>query len=287
MIGILAPSGPLRNGDLNDIKKSIERFGYKVKFSRSCYLNHKGYLAGDDFIRCRDLEEMFLDDEVEIIMCLRGGYGSTRILDLIDYDIIRANPKIFIGFSDITALHLAFYKKCGLKTFHGIMGASSPRWDKFSYKSLVNALTFKGELNLKNPKQQKIHTVYGGSAEGIIVGGNLALIVSTLGTEYEIDTKGKILFIEDIGEPLYKLDRMMTQLKMCAKLEDCSGVIFGDFKDCADEEEVYNLMKEFLKDTKKPSIFNFKSGHCMPMITIPLGEKCILDAVDKTVKILR
>jgi muramoyltetrapeptide carboxypeptidase len=287
MIGIVAPSGPLRDGDLEDIKKCIESYGQKVKFSRSCYLNHKGYLAGDDFTRCRDLEAMFLDDEVDVVMCLRGGYGAMRILDMINYDIIRLNPKIFIGFSDITALHLAFYKKCGLKTFHGIMGASSPRWDKFSYKSLVDAINFKNELVLKNPKHQKIHKIFGGIAEGEIVGGNLALIVSTLGTEYEIDTKGKILFIEDIGEPLYKLDRMMTQLKMCKKLDDCNGIIFGDFKDCADEKDIYNLLKETLKDCKKPSIFNLKSGHCMPMLTIPLGERCVLDANEKNIKISR
>lgn len=287
MIGIVAPSGPLRGVELEEIREAIESHGYKVKFSTGCKLSYRGYLAGHDMNRCRDLESMFLDDEIDIIMCLRGGYGSMRILDMIDYNIIKNNQKPFIGFSDITALHIAFNQKCGLKTFHGLMGTSSPRWDDFSYNSLIDALKFEDEIILKNPKGHKIKTVYLGKAEGEIIGGNLALISSTMGTEYEIDARDKILFLEDVGESLYKLDRMLTQLKLAKKFDECKGVIFGSFKNCADDEDLYELFYDILKDSKKPSVFNFRSGHCMPMITVPLGEHCILNASKKEIKVVR
>ncbi|HFL2599807.1 TPA: LD-carboxypeptidase [Clostridioides difficile] len=285
MLGIIAPSGPLRNTSLEEIKFNLESYGYEVKFSESCSLNYKGYLAGNDDIRARDIEDMFLDKDVDIIMCLRGGYGTTRILDKINYDIIKQNPKPFIGFSDITGLNLAFYKNCGLLPYHGIMAANVGKWDKFTYKSLVNALEFKDELYLENPKEEKIYTVCEGKAEGIIMGGNLSLIIATMGTKYEIDAKDKILLIEEIGEPQYKLDRMLTQLYSSGKLEECNGIIFGDFKDCIEENDLMELLIEFANKVNKPSIYNLQSGHCIPMITIPLGRMCELDATEKIVKL--
>ena len=194
-IGLIAPAGPLRNIKIEEIKYELNNMGYKVKIGKSCYLSYKGYLSGNDKERALDLERMFLDKDVDAIMCIRGGYGCTRILDLIDFNIIRDHPKIFIGFSDITALHLVINQKSNLATYHGIMASSIQKWDDFTYNSLINALNFKDELIIKNPYDEKFISLYDGSCEGILVGGNLSLIISTLGTEYEIDTKNKILFI--------------------------------------------------------------------------------------------
>ena len=199
-IGIIAPAGDLREYTIEGIKSSIESYGYKVKIGRSCYLNYRGYLAGQDEMRVLDLENMFLDDRVDAIMCLRGGYGSSRILDMIDYDIIKTHPKIFIGFSDITALHIAFNQKCNLITYHGIMANKASLWDESSYYSLLEALNFKGEYWVTNPDNIPIYTLYKGNATGQIIGGNLTMITYTLRKEYEIDTKDKILFKEEVGE---------------------------------------------------------------------------------------
>ena len=220
-IGIIAPAGDLREYTIEGIKSSIESYGYKVKIGRSCYLNYRGYLAGEDEIRVSDLENMFLDDRVNAIMCLRGGYECSRILDMIDYDIMKTHPKVFIGFSDITVLHIAFNQKCNLITYHGIMANKASLWDEFSYYSLLEALNFKGEYWVTNPNDIPIYTLYEGNATGQIVGGNLSMITSTLGTEYEIDTKDKILFIEEVGEYIYRIDRLLKHLELANKFEDC------------------------------------------------------------------
>ena len=290
-IGLIAPSGPLRNIKIEEIKYELNKLGYEVKIGKSCYLSYKGYLSGRDEDRALDLEKMFLDKDVDAIMCVRGGYGCARILDLIDFTIIRDNPKIFIGFSDITALHIAINQICDLVTYHGIMAASIKKWDYFTYSSLINALNFKDELILKNPCNEKLISIYDGSCEGKLIGGNLSLIVSTLGTKYEIDTKDKILFIEEIGEFTYKIDRMLNHLQMAGKFEDCRGIIFGEFTDCNKafdkDYEILNLFQEIAIKNKKPTICNLKSGHCIPMVSIPLNMICQMNSVNGKIKIIR
>ena len=290
-IGLIAPSGPLRNIKIEEIKYELNKLGYEVKIGKSCYLSYKGYLSGRDEDRALDLEKMFLDKDVDAIMCVRGGYGCARILDLIDFTIIRDNPKIFIGFSDITALHIAINQICDLVTYHGIMAASIKKWDCFTYSSLINALNFKDELILKNPCNEKLISIYDGSCEGKLIGGNLSLIVSTLGTKYEIDTKDKILFIEEIGEFTYKIDRMLNHLQMAGKFEDCRGIIFGEFTDCNKafdkDYEILNLFQEIAIKNKKPTICNLKSGHCIPMVSIPLNMICQMKSVNEEIKIIR
>lgn len=290
-IGIVAPSSPFDRNKIPGVVNALNDLGYKVKLGRSCYSNYKGYLAGTDELRTKDIEDMFLDCDVDVVMCMRGGYGTPRILDMIDYRVIKNNPKAFIGFSDITALHIAFNQKCGLVTFHGIMGLTSPNWDDFTYNSLLDALNMGNYLNLRNPKKNKVHTFVEGVAEGEIIGGNLALLTATIGTEYEIDAKGKILFIEEIGEPIYRIDRMLTQLALAGKFDDCCGIIFGDFNACDkqddDDFEIEEILKERVEKFDKPCIYNLKSGHCMPMITIPFGVKCRLDATNKKVELYK
>ncbi|MGL6105870.1 S66 peptidase family protein [Romboutsia sp.] len=291
ILGVIAPSGPYKERELKEIKEKLEVYGYSVKFGKSCYDSYKGYLSSEDKVRAKDIEYMFLDKDIDGIICIRGGYGTPRILELIDYNIIKQNPKIFIGFSDITALHIAFNQKCDLVTFHGIMAGSSYKWDDFSYESLINAINLKDTLEIKNPKNEKIKTIVKGKCEGKLIGGNLSLIITTMGTPFEIDTKGKILFIEEVGESIYRIDRMLTQLALGGKFTDCEGIIFGDFSKChkdnEDDFELGELLKDRVEQFNKPCIYNLKSGHCLPMISLPLGANCKLNATNKNLYVER
>lgn len=290
-IGIIAPSSPFSKYSLEEIEIGFKDLGYNVKFGKSVKERYKGYLSGEDKLRAKDIEEMFLDKEISGIICIRGGYGTPRILDLIDYNIIKSNPKFFVGFSDITALHIAFNQKANLATIHGIMAGSILEWDSFTYKSLLDSINMTNKLKISNPRNEKIVTISGGCCEGELIGGNLSLLVSTIGSEYEVDTKGKILFIEEVGESIYKIDRMLTQLCLSGKFDDCEGVVFGDFCDCNKDYEDEFTIEEILKDKvakyNKPCIYNLKSGHCMPMVTIPFGVKCKLDASNMVLEIYR
>ena len=290
-VGIIAPSGPNRSIQIEKVKYYLNKLGYRVKIGKTCYLKYKGYLAGEDEIRALDLERMFLDKDVDAIMCIRGGYGATRILDLVDFSIIRDNPKKFIGFSDITALHICINQISNLVTYHGIMALSIEKWDEFSINSLLKALNFKDELIIENPPYEEIKSLTSGYSEGILVGGNLSLIISTLGTKYEIDTKDKILFIEEIGEYTYKIDKMLNQLYMSNKFKECRGVVFGDFTDCKasykEDDEIMDILKEVANKINKPTLYNVKSGHCIPIVTLPLGAYCKIDCNNNTMKFIK
>lgn len=284
-IGIISPSSPTTEENVEKAQKVIEDMGFKVKMGKSPYEKY-GYLSGRDDIRARDINEMFADKEVDGIICMRGGYGTPRILDLIDYNTIKENPKVFVGYSDITALHIAFNQIADLVTFHGPM-VSSDMIDDFSPLSRDSLLetVMKGQPigRISNIPDEEVVTINGGITEGEIIGGNLSLIVDTIGTPYEIDTRGKILFIEEISEEPYTIDRMLSQLRLSGKLEMAKGIILGDFNNCDPKkpEESLSLeevIRDLIKPLEKPSIFNYQAGHCNPMITIPFGTKVRLDA---------
>lgn len=289
-IGVIAPAGPVSRERVKIGRSALESIGFKVKLGHSCFSSY-GYLSGKDEVRARDVNEMFGDNEVQGIICLRGGYGTTRLLNLIDYENIKSNPKVFVGYSDITALHIAFNQKCGLGTFHGPMVASdmAEGIDHFSRISLVDAITKTKPLGIiENPEGELIKSLAPGIAEGELVGGNLSLICASLGTAFEISTKGKILFLEDIGEKPYKIDRMLIQLLNAGKLQELEGIVLGDWSDCRSDEgeQSLSLMEVFsdiLKPLNIPIIYNIKAGHCYPKLTLPLGvlsrvdgEKCKL-----------
>lgn len=287
-IGVVAPSSPSKLGEDKVVGELLKKFGFKAKLGKSC-LSSYGYLAGSDEIRAKDINDMFLDNDIDGIICLRGGYGTPRILDMLDYELISKNPKVFVGYSDITAIHIALHNQCNLVTFHGPMTASdiAAKFTDFSKESFLKAITGiepMGELS--NPEGEKIECFEEGIAEGKIIGGNLSLIAATIGTPYEIDTKGKLLFIEDIDERPYRVDRMLTQLRLAGKLEQCSGIILGDFNNCVPDEgeESLTLMEVFMdiiKPLGKPTIYNFKAGHCEPKITVPFGVEAILNAKER------
>lgn len=292
-IGVVAPSSPTT---IENVQKSVEKLvelGFKVKIGKSPYERY-GYLSGTDIIRTEDINSMFADKEVDGIICLRGGYGTPRILDLIDYNIIKENPKVFVGYSDITALHIAFNQICNLVTYHGPMVTSDmiDGFSEFSKESLCKVIMNNGVIgDIKNPENEEITVINGGIAEGTIIGGNLSLIVDTLGTPYEIDVKDKILFIEEIEEEPYNIDRMLNQLRLAGKLDEASGIILGDFNNCEaknpkEELSLIQVIEDQIKGANKPTIYNLQAGHCDTMVTLPFGVKARLDADSRSLTIL-
>ncbi|HAQ39943.1 MAG TPA: LD-carboxypeptidase [Clostridiales bacterium] len=289
-IAIIAPSSPVKREEADACRKLVENMGYKVRMGKCTYESVHGYSAGTGRSRAEDINEMFGDENVKAIWCIRGGDTSSHTLDKLDYEMIRNNPKIFVGYSDVTNLNVNFNQKCGFVTFHGPMVKSNMlnSYDDFTRRSFEKAINMEDELILENPEGEDFCVMVVGRAEGTVTGGNLSLIVSMIGTPYEIDTKGKILFIEDVEENVRRLDRMMYQLKYSGKLQDAAGIIFGDFTDCINESDknytVVEMLKDVLSDYDKPVMYNIKSGHCYPMSTIPLGADCIMDTNLKMIK---
>lgn len=300
MVAVLAPSSAT---DL----KSVENAELKLKAMKlnpvmypTCYTNY-GHLAASDKERANDINNAFMDDNIKGIICLRGGYGTPRILDMLDYEAIKANPKVFVGFSDITALHIAFNQLCKLVTFHGPMATSNfakisdteVSFEPYTYNSLINNIFNNQPIGqFINPPGEELISYNEGAAKGIITGGNLTLLTSTLGSKYEVNTKNKIIFIEEVSEPIYKIDRMLTSLSLAGKFDDCAGVIFGTFINCNREEKAYEggldlTLDEVIYNTvvpfNKPIIGNLRAGHNFPQPTIPLGTEVIIDSLNKKV----
>ena len=292
-IGIIAPASPTTKEKVKKSCDKLNEMGFRVKIGKSVYERY-GYLSGTDDIRAADINDMFEDKKVKGIICIRGGYGTPRILDLIDYEIINNNPKVFVGYSDITALHIAINQKSDLVTFHGPMVASDmiEGFSIFSRDNLLKSIMNKEPISkISNPEGEEILTINGGIADGIIIGGNLSLIVDTIGTPYEINTMDKILFIEEIGEQPYNIDRMLNQLRLSGKLQEAKGIILGDFNNCETENPEENLILEQIindqiKSIGKPTIYNLQAGHCNPMLTLPFGVKVRLNADKKELIVL-
>lgn len=280
-IGMVAPASPSDSLKVEKAVNYLAAAGYRVKTGESVF-NSRGYLAGVDELRSDDINRMFADDKISAIFCLRGGYGSQRILDMVDYQLIRENPKIFMGFSDITALLNSIYQECGLITFHGPMGGDFAgglgKTTKAAMKKALGSTDPIGEV----PNRKKPEFVSEGRAGGALVGGNLSIIAASLGTPYEIDTRGKILLLEDVGEEPYRIDRMLNQLRMAGKLRDAAGIVLGDWRDSEPAEPDKSLtleevFEDMFKDMGKPVLAGYKIGHCMPNLTVPIGAEAFID----------
>lgn len=270
---------------VDGIVKKLNDMGFKVVVGKSCN-DQYGYLAGSDETRVNDLTKMFADDQVDGIVCLKGGYGAIRILDKIDYELIKRHPKIFIGYSDVTAAHIALNQKANLVSFHGpmLIGEFERGVSTGSYQYAKAVLTGKDRVSYINPENEEIICVVEGETKAPIIGGNLSVLVSTLGTDYEIETKGKILFIEDVNEKVYRIDSMLAHLKLTHKLEACSGFIIGKFTNCIAEEDgftIEDLINQYIKPLNKPTIANFQAGHISPNYMIPFGVDAYLNAKEK------
>ena len=283
-VALLAPASAVPEGKLQPALDFVRSLGMEPVVYPSCYFkNRDGYLAATDAQRAKDINDAFADPSIDGIWCIRGGYGGHRILPLLDADMIRANPKWFGGYSDVTALHVFFNQTCGFATYHCTMPSTEPNPNEYTLgylkKALFGGLT--GEIS--NPEDQKISTLVPGKAEGLLCGGNLSLLAASLGTPWEVDTKGKILFLEDIGEKTYRVDGMLTQLRNAGKFDDCAGIILGAWTDCPPEYPEKTLLlpeifNQLIAPAGKPTIMDFACGHCDTTAALALGIPCKLDA---------
>ena len=282
-IGLIAPSSPVQPERLKPCMEILSSFGYQPVLGKSVTENLNGYLSGDDVTRACDINQMFSDSQIKAIFCLRGGYGATRIMDLLDYPMIAKNPKIFLGYSDITCLHLAFYSLCNLVTFHGPMVSSNMAdgFDSFSKASLERALQMPPLLVFHNPKGYCYQPIVPGIAKGKLIGGCLSLVSSSMGTFYQPDFTNCILFLEEIEETVPRCERMMCHLKNAGVLNQVNGIILGNFKNCINPKNcnytILDFFCDFFKDYDKPVLWGLQSGHDKPMGTIPFGEQCTMN----------
>lgn len=291
-IGILAPSFPINEEERNAMITYLESLGYKVKLGETAekLLNFHNYLAGDAKKRAEDVNRMFADPEVKGIICARGGYGSCHTMEYLDLDMIKKNPKVFIGFSDITNFHSILNKYCGFVTFHGPMLISNMinGLDQYSRDSLHSALHMKEEYVFKNPEDEKLQVIIQGKGKGMITGGNLSLIQRSIGTFYQPDTAGKVLFLEDVDEAIPRLDMFISQLEHAGLLREVRAILLGTFKDCdnsryQDDYTISQFLKDRFSEYKVPVMANVCSGHTRPMGTIPLGTICSIDTDKDTI----
>ena len=287
-IGIVAPANSASKEEILMGKKKIEELGYKVVLSENIF-NVWYSFAGKDGDRISDINNFFADPNIDAIICLRGGYGSIRMIEKLDVEVVKKNPKIFVGYSDITTLHGKLNREAKLITFHGPMVVSNYLdMDKFTLQSFLQMVENTEGGIIENPVPLK--KMNGGVAIGEVVGGNLITFMGDMGTPNQLDLEDKILFIEEIGESTYKIDRALTQLLNSGELNKINGIILGDFNNCEKAGETDIALLELFKDRLVgldiPIIYNFKSGHCKPMVTLPLGAKIKLDCDNLTIETL-
>lgn len=300
-IAFCAPSGFLDSVRMSLAKTRLEEKGFYIVHEDSIY-RRWGYLAGTDVQRASELMSYFKDKSVRAIFPGTGGYGSTRILSMLDYDIIKSNPKIFIGFSDITALHIAFNQLANLITFHtpnpmyglGSKKGLDPISELYFWSLLMNSNDYTYEIPFDlYGDSLKVQTMVPGIASGKLVGGNLSLICSTMGSVYEAKTMGSILFIEDVGEAPYRIDRYLSELKLAGKLDLVNGIIIGRFSrreteapDRSTDFQMHQVFQQYFSKMKVPVIFNFPSGHGSKNVSLPLGCIVEINTDDEIFKVL-
>ncbi|MGD9368216.1 MAG: LD-carboxypeptidase [Desulfobacteraceae bacterium] len=273
-IGIVAPAGPFNKSPFDVGIKLINEMGFNTRIDPGVYERDR-YMAGDDTHRAERFNAMMADDGVQAVMCARGGYGAMRILDQLDYDTIGRKPKPLIGFSDITALHLVIQLKTGLVTFHGPMVTSLAQLTRQGRRMWCDALTGSRDFSTLF---SDLRVLKAGSAEGIIAGGNLATLCHMVGTPYGVDYSGVILMIEDVGEAPYRIDRMITQMKLAGVLDGIVGLVLGRFKDCGRFDEIDEIVMERFNDMDIPIVSGAPFGHGRENMIVPLGVPARLDA---------
>ena len=275
-IGVVAPSGSVNDEKLRAGVEALTRAGFSVELA-SGILDRKGYLAGEQERRARALQDFFKREDIAAIFCARGGFGSIQMLPLLDAGAIRLRPKIFVGYSDASILLNWLLQRCGMVTFHGPMVAMEMarglkgRSEEFFWQTL---------LGRKRQWQLQLgETVRPGAAEAEMVGGCLSIVVTTLGTPYEINTAGKILFLEDIGEMPYRLERMLTHLKLAGKLDGIAGLVLGSFTNCEGEGErgLREIIQDLFHEAPYPVIAGLDAGHGEENLLLPFGVKMGLD----------
>lgn len=294
-VGVVSPASTLSRDDgLDRAEHWIRGMGLIPKFGPNAGGRH-GYLAGTDGQRAADLNAAYADPEVRAVFAVRGGWGGARILPLLDWKTIRANPKLLIGFSDVTALHLAFAARAGFPTIHG--GNATSSWRKASWESLWR-LAFAadtptlGGAEIEAETGRPGRTVTGGRATGRLLGGNLTILSTLMGTGWLPDLKGAVLFLEDVNEAEYRVDRMFQQLKLAGLLDRLAGIIFGQCTGCASTEPDYSgftldqLIDHYLGPLGIPAVTGFDTGHVANQLSLPSGARVELDGDARTVRVL-
>lgn len=277
---IVAPAGPVHAEKVWNIKQRLEKIGLNVWLGRNMF-EQNGFLAGEDAARLEDLQEAISNPNVKAIFCSRGGYGSARLFPYLDVSPLRSHPKIFWGYSDITFLHIVFQQEAGLVTFHGPMmeECGSPDVPDLTFSSLQQL--FSPAPILLQAAELDVYPPFSYPVRAPITGGNLTVLVTTLGTPYEVDTRGKILLLEDIGEEPYRLDRMINQLRLAGKFDDCAGIVLADFHDCESKPgrpslSLPEIMYNHIVPYRIPILSGFPVGHCSPNRGIPLGGYAVM-----------
>jgi muramoyltetrapeptide carboxypeptidase len=286
-IALVAPAGPLAEGAVDDAVHQVRSLGWEPVEGRHVR-GRSGFLSAPDAARIEDLQNAIDADDLDAIWCLRGGYGTMRIVDRIDWAALRQRPRALIGFSDNTVLHLAALR-AGLATFHG-PHAAAPLGD-FARAALVAMLTGTTDGSLPAHPERRPVPVAGGVAEGRLVGGNLALVCATLGTPYATPFEGAILFLEDVGEPAYRIDRMLSQLRLAGALDAVGGIALGAFSECPDEGDPSlpssdEVLRDRLGGLGIPVLADLPFGHVPDNLTIPVGIRARVDADAGTITLL-
>lgn len=298
-IGLVCPAAPAYSKEqVQVLVESMQALGFKVKLGKNLWKRY-GYLAGTDEERAADINEMFADSSVNGILCMHGGWGCARILPFLNYDSIKRNPKVIVGYSDVTALLLGINAMTGLVTFHGPVGGST--WNDFSVK-YFKAILMDGEMvKYENPKSKgdnltqvddRISTINNGVARGKMLGGNLTVLCHILGSKYAPDFKNAILFCEDVEEQPYSVDRMINHLKLTGAFGDMNGFVFGKCTKCEPGSGSYGLLtledlwEDHIKPTQKPAFSGTMIGHITNKFTIPIGIQVEINANTGTIQFL-
>ncbi|GAK01164.1 LOW QUALITY PROTEIN: muramoyltetrapeptide carboxypeptidase [Geomicrobium sp. JCM 19055] len=286
-VGIVSLGSPLDPNIINERILYLESLGFNVLVGESVF-RYTGFLSGSDEERANDFMRMIVNEQVKWILPVRGGVGVAGILRYLDWDLIRQNPKIVTGYSDITVLLNALYQFADLETLHSLMlidfKLSTPA---FNFNQLFRAISnTQVPTQLKTPRRMLRYSIVPGVAEGEIVGGNLTSIIGTLATPYEIDTTGKLFFIEEVNEPVHRVYRQLLHLEEAGKFDDCAGVLIGRCTNCQTSYGVNyeQLLEEFFSSIGKPTLANIASGHGQYKTTIPIGAEAIMDSENDVIE---
>lgn len=297
-VGLVSPSSATEDTlSLQLTQEAMEALGFKVK-TGAHYAARRGYLAGTDAERASDINRMFADKSVNAVICVRGGSGAARLLPSLDYDVIRRNPKVLLGYSDITALHCAIQAKTGLVTFHGPIGSGS--WNTFNVDQFQRLFFDRELMQYENklvkgdelvPRRNRTATITAGKARGELIGGNLSVLVALAGSSYLPDFSGKILFLEDVSEAPYRIDRMLSTLKLMGALDKIAGFIFGECTDCNPGDgygslTLEQILDDYIKPLKIPSYRGAMIGHLREQFIVPVGGQVEMDADAGTFRML-
>ncbi|PIB34824.1 hypothetical protein BFP72_05100 [Reichenbachiella sp. 5M10] len=299
-IGLITPGSALVGAAVAKAERNMRALGFEVVYSRH-YNVRRGFVAGTDEQRVEDLHEMFANPDIAGVICGRGGYGTGRLLQMLDYGLIQSNPKVLMGFSDITALHFAIHQQTGLACFHGPVASSE--FTPYTTAGVRNVVMSTSKPSIQRPASWEVksaesyqyNVLVEGVAEGQLIGGNLSIVCSMLGTPYDVSFSGKIVFLEEVGESLYRVDRMLTQLLNSGKLDQCVGVVLGVFASCVaksggvDDDHYVTLTKvltDRLGQLKVPVIYGLPIGHIDDNSTLPIGIRARMDSQTGKIELL-